>query len=350
MERAMRLTRRAFGGALSASAVLASSSPAIVATGHRKGRLHLPRYGPAICNDGTRAIISGGAPVGAGRAEEHFYSSLFGVVEAIHPVALDQQSLANAIFHRANHASVWMDGRIWLLGGRTREGTDGRLVSETERVDPETRAIWRGPDLPVPLIHLSAVTLGSSIFVFGGVFRPAEAPRSQASAKVWECAPPYDRWEPRASMPTAVGNAAAVVVQDRVVLIGGYDQERALAITQVYDPKSDEWTVGIPPPIPLSAHAAAGYGRGFSFLATTQIRNPCSASTQIPGFGAASMRLSRPAVTSELPQSVSTLSSRVAINPRLRLRRMLSRASRSHWPTPHSTKPSDTIRSPVSRA
>ncbi len=230
------------------------------------GRLHIPRYGPALCTDGQRAILSGGAPIGAGQTEQHFYSSLLGLVEAIDPATLDQQFLANAIHHRANHASIWIDNQIWLLGGRTRDGTQGRLVSETERIDPETQAIWRGPDLPVPLIHLATVTLADSVFVLGGVYRPEDGSHAKASNQVWECAYPYDAWTQRATMPVAIGNSAAIVLGDRIFLIGGYDQSRALAILQVYDPTTDAWSMSAPPPIPLSAHAAAaGGGRIFVF-------------------------------------------------------------------------------------
>ncbi|WP_209347844.1 hypothetical protein [Pontixanthobacter sp. CEM42] len=256
----MRFTRRSLGKALTATAVLAGSNSALAATGHTQGHLHIPRYGPAICSDGTQAILSGGAPVGAARTEDHFYSSLLGIIETIDPASLDQNFVANAIFVRANHASVWANGQIWLLGGRTRDGTDGRLVSETERIDPKTQAIWRGPDLPTPLIHLSAVTFGQSIFAFGGVFRDPETRRSIASSQIYECAPPYDRWISRTPMPLALGNAAAVTIGNRIFLIGGYDQEKAHAIVQIYDPVRDLWSLGNPPPMPLSAHAATGSG------------------------------------------------------------------------------------------
>ena len=252
----LRLSRRGFGGSLAAGAIGLGSSLGRT-SGHRSGKLHVRRYGPALCTDGTRAIISGGAPIGAPRNNQHFYSSLLGLVEAIAPATLEQEFLATAIYHRANHASVFIHGQVWLLGGRTRECTDGRLVSETERIDPETQAIWRGPDLPVPLIHLSATTVGASVFVFGGVTRKPGEVGGKAVNQAWECAPPYNRWKPCAPMPLAVGNAAAITVGERIYLIGGYDQERAHAITQIYTPSTDGWELGPTPPIPLSAHAAA---------------------------------------------------------------------------------------------
>lgn len=240
--------------------------PPNAAQGYLQGRLHIPRYGPAVCSDGARAIISGGAPVGAPRKDEHFWSSLLGLVEAVDPTTLDQHFLANAIFHRANHASVFVDGQVWLLGGRTREGTKGRLVSETERVDPATQAIWRGPDLPLPLIHLCAVTVGASVFVLGGSTLRSGAARREPVDHIWECAPPYKTWTARTPMPMALSNSAAVVMAGRIFALGGYDERRAHPITQIYDPVADTWSLGPPAPIPLSAHAAASAGgRAFIF-------------------------------------------------------------------------------------
>ena len=256
----MRLTRRAFAGALGIGAVALAGPGAAEQRAAARGRLHVRRYGPAMTTDGRTAILSGGAPIGAGRVEEHYHSSLLGIVETIDPLTLEQRFVANALFPRANHASVWLDDRLWLLGGRTRLGTENRLVAETERIDLGTEAIWRGPDLPVALINLMAVTYRGSVFVFGGDFRDSDSPRSTVSNRVFECAPPHTEWRERSPMLKALGNCAAVTVDDRIVLIGGYDRVEAHAVTQIYDPAADAWSYGPPPPRVLSAHAGAAIG------------------------------------------------------------------------------------------
>lgn len=256
----MRLTRRAFAGALGLGAVALAGPAAGERSAAARGRLHVRRYGPAIATDGRTAILSGGAPIGAERVDEHYYSSLLGIVETIDPHTLEQRFVANGLFPRANHASVWLDDRLWLLGGRTRLGTENRLVAETERIDLKTEAIWRGPDLPMGLINLMAVTYGSSVFVFGGVFREPDSRQGAVSNRVFECAPPYSEWRERSPMLRALGNCAAVAVADRIFLIGGYDRAEAHAVTQIYDPVADTWTYGPPPPRVLSAHAGAAIG------------------------------------------------------------------------------------------
>lgn len=256
----MRMTRRTFAGSIGAGLVaqttLASDRSGSVA----QGMLYIRRYAPALASDGSRAFISGGAPIGAARNDQHEYSSLLGAVEEIGAVTLEQRFLATAIFPRANHASVWMDGKLWLIGGRTRIGPEGRLVSETERINVATQAIWRGPDLPVPLISPSAVTFGGSVFVFGGDFTDPATGRNVASARVFECAPPYGEWRERATMPRALGNAAAVALGGRIYHIGGFDRSRPQALMHLFDPVSDSWSLAPPPPSPLSAHGAAATG------------------------------------------------------------------------------------------
>lgn len=256
----MLLTRRAFAGALGLGTVALAGPVAGERSAVARGRLHVRRYGPAITTDGRTAILSGGAPIGAGRVDEHYHSSLLGIVETIDPLTLEQRFVANGLFPRANHAAVWLDDRLWLLGGRTRLGTENRLVAETERIDLETEAIWRGPDLPVALINLMAVTYRESVFVFGGVLRDPDSGQSSVSDRVFECAPPYGEWRERAPMLRALGNCAAVTVDDRIFLIGGYDRAEAHAVTQIYDPAADAWSYGPPPPRVLSAHAGAAIG------------------------------------------------------------------------------------------
>lgn len=263
----MNLSRRTLGKSLvSLTAVNILGSQSVIAQDTLRNRLYIRRYAPSLTTDGKRALISGGAPIGAGRTESHTHSGVMSVVEALDPDTLEQTFIANAIFPRANHASVWMNNQLWLLGGRTQLGDERRLAAEVERIDPHTQAIWRGPDLPVALIDLSAVTMGSSIFVFGGVYRDAEAGVSKPSNRVFECAPPYEDWVERAHMPVAIGNMAAIAAGKKIYLVGGFDRQKAHAITQVYDPEANSWSLGPQPPRPLSAHAGArGGNRMFLF-------------------------------------------------------------------------------------
>jgi len=247
---------------VSAMAVAAASSgfPVRSAETPKTARLHVPRYAPALTAHDGAVYISGGAPIGAEAADDHVYSRMVGLVERIDPVSLRHHYVANAVFPRANHASVFVDGNLWLLGGRTHEGGQGRLVRETERIDLESQAIWRGPDLPIPLIHLVAVVLEGAVYVFGGITRP-DGGSSRPSASAFVCGPPYREWRKLPAMPHALGVCSAHVIGTRIYLIGGFDRHKAYATTQVFDVETGRWSEGPPPPYPVSAHAGSEAGR-----------------------------------------------------------------------------------------
>lgn len=262
----MALTRREIGLALGVTAMTSFSGLA-QAQGVATGRLFIPRYAPALASNGQIAIISGGAPIGIHHRDDHHFSSHISTIEAIDPISLEQRFLASAFFPRANHASVWADNKLWLIGGRTREDVLGRHASETERIDIETHAIWRGPDLPLAVTNLtSAVNFNETVYIFGGDHREAGDRAIFSSNRVFACPPPYTEWQERAPMQLAAGNVAPVLIGNRIFVTGGYDRENAHAITQIYDPAADTWSLGPPPPRQLSAHASAALnGRLYCF-------------------------------------------------------------------------------------
>jgi N-acetylneuraminic acid mutarotase len=228
------------------------------APGFRRGRLHVRRYAPALASAGDRVFLTGGAPIGKHVGEGHFYSGMLTLVEEIGP-DLGQQFVANALYPRANHISVVLDGQIWVLGGRTQHGgeaTDVRWLQETERFDMTTQAVWRGPDLPRPRMHLAGAVHGRNLYIFGG----SEVRSSSAFARTnYVLKPPYTEWRSIAPAPIGLANATATVIGDRIFLIGGFDGQASHAVTNVYDIATDAWTTAAPPH-GLSAHAAASVG------------------------------------------------------------------------------------------
>ncbi|MEM8684775.1 MAG: hypothetical protein AAGF72_15180 [Pseudomonadota bacterium] len=253
----MKISRRLFAGGIGA---LAFRGASLVNASASVAHLHVPRYGASIASNGERAVLSGGATIGTANTDTLVYSGLLGLIETIDPQSLTQVFAANAAFPRANHTSVWMRDGLWLIGGRTSHGFERELLVETEIVDLESQAIRRGPDLPMPLIHLAAALHGETVCVFGGIYRDASSGQSRVSRQVFACAPPYTGWEERSPMPVALSHCGVVEHAGRLYLVGGYDRNRAHAIVQIYDPSKDTWSAGPPPPIPLSAHASATSG------------------------------------------------------------------------------------------
>ncbi|MEM7501864.1 MAG: kelch repeat-containing protein [Pseudomonadota bacterium] len=252
------LTRRTVLASVGFGAMAGCAGVQPGGTGSRSGRLYVPRYAPALAVHNDSVYLSGGAPIGAEMREDHTYSRVLGLIERIDPLTLKQTFVANTVFARANHASVFVDGRLWLLGGRTNDAGKSRLLTETEQIDPVTQAIWRGPDLPIPLINPAAVVARQNVYVFGGVTLP-EPGGPVATAAAFRSAPPYTNWERLADMPVALGSASAHVIDDRIYLIGGFDRHEAYSVTQIFDSELGRWSIGPRAPYPLSAHAGSEF-------------------------------------------------------------------------------------------
>jgi N-acetylneuraminic acid mutarotase len=125
-------------------------------------------------------------------------------------------------------------GRIYVIGGFG----DGLAASDlVEAYDPGTDRWGRRSSLPVALHHPAAVGLDAKVLVLGG-YRGTLSWTSLAS--VFEYDPASDRWRERAPMPTARGGLAAAVVGGEVHAVGG-DAGAPLATHEVYDPRADRW-------------------------------------------------------------------------------------------------------------
>ncbi len=155
--------------------------------------------------------------------------------------------------------------RLWLLASltvlvvvtvlaytavrRQTRATAGQTVEPQATLASGT--VWvSGLDLPTPRSGLALVADGTQLYAIGG--RDARAVLSQ----VLRYEPTGPRWRPRAAKPTAVTDAAAVMVQGKVVVPGGCDASgQALAVVELYDPQSDRWSVGAPLPEPRCGYA-----------------------------------------------------------------------------------------------
>ena len=125
-------------------------------------------------------------------------------------------------------------GRMYVIGGFGR----GLAASDLgEAYLPGADHRERRAALPMALHHPAAVGLDAKVLVFGG-FRGTIS--WTPLANVFEYDPATDRWRERAPMPTARGGLAAAVVGGEVHVVGGEAGAR-LATHEVYDPRADRW-------------------------------------------------------------------------------------------------------------
>jgi non-specific serine/threonine protein kinase len=153
------------------------------------------------------------------------------------------RAIRDAPFPRQYAASTAVGGRVLLLGGIGK----GETGSDKSAVYDRVLDSWTSqPPLPQPLHHLMAVTYKGEAVVMGG-FVPGNELTSEASDQVyalredgtWEELPPLKH--PRAA-------AAAAVVGDKIVVVGGRTDEKLVAQSEMFDGERWKDVAALPTP------------------------------------------------------------------------------------------------------
>jgi hypothetical protein len=107
--------------------------------------------------------------------------------------------------------------------------------------------------MPTPREHLNAVVVGDRVHVIGG----RGAAGSTAAHERYD--PATDTWTTLAPLPTARSAAAAAALGGRIWVAGG-EVPRLFAVNEVYDVASDRWCGDTPMAIPRHGIAAVALG------------------------------------------------------------------------------------------
>jgi len=156
-------------------------------------------------------------------------------------------SAPQMIHARAAHAVVATPQAIFALAGT---GTGGLPVLAVERFDgrawhDETTLPGRGVNAP------AAVVVDGRIFLIGGFDTVSNVP--VATVRVYDTA--ARTWSEAAPLPMPRGGHAAVAMEDGIHVIGGGNDRTTLADHDVYDPRSNTWRSL--PPLPRSEGSPA---------------------------------------------------------------------------------------------
>jgi non-specific serine/threonine protein kinase len=153
-------------------------------------------------------------------------------------------------------AAVW-NGEIWVSGGLT---ASTKATTATQAYDP-TKDTWRaGPALPVGVDHAMLVTYRNQLMLIGG-FRPRGGV-SVASPQVLIYDDSAGHWVPGPSLHYPRAAAAAAVVGDKIVVVGGRIGSKLVSQTEVYD--GTAWHDGASIPVP-GDHLAAASDRSYLY-------------------------------------------------------------------------------------
>lgn len=116
------------------------------------------------------------------------------------------------------------NGAVYLFGGVTSNGTDTAAV---QRYDPKTGATTVIAQLPAPTSHASAVALGNSIYVLGGIIG------NTVSSQVLRVDIGTGAVTPAGSLPAPLSDAAVATIGPIAYLAGGQGPSSA-PVSTVY--------------------------------------------------------------------------------------------------------------------
>jgi hypothetical protein len=139
---------------------------------------------------------------------------------------------------RAVHtATALPDGRILLVGGYDADGT---VLSSTEFFDPATGAVTRGPDLSHPRAGHAAVVVEERLVLVGG----SDGEAAISTTEVLE----NGVWRPGPDLAVArVKHGAAALPDGRVLVVGGSSSDEGndlLRSTEIVDVASGAVVAG----------------------------------------------------------------------------------------------------------
>ena len=193
-----------------------------------------------------------------GGATQPSHTASTGVAEALQmpPRRLQPapvwRTLKDAPIARQFAGATVAGGKLWIAGGLTKDDATTAVYGYDPVIDNWTR----GPDLPLALHHVAAVTYHDEVVLIGG-WAPANGNLSGlVSGKVfalrggaWVELPPL-------SHPRVAEGAA--VVGDKIVVVGGQADNQLVAPTEVFD--GTRWTDAAPIPTPREHMSATSDG------------------------------------------------------------------------------------------
>lgn len=145
---------------------------------------------------------------------------------------------------RDDFGSAIIGDDIWAMGGMT--GERGNRLLSIEVLDTTT-GTWSTSDveMPVGVASFEVVAIGPRIFAFGGF---------DATSQAMDFAAVLDtrtgEWRDLPPLPHARYAHTVTRFGGRIYVIGGRDVAGEVAQVDVFDPRSERWTAGIPMPGP----------------------------------------------------------------------------------------------------
>ncbi len=202
-----------------------------------EGRVH---YALAACGD--KVYVIGGTVYD--HNEDTTYSIIISQTNQMYDAATDSWTTKAAMpTPRSSIAANVVDGKIYVVSGLAENSPPApKYTDVTEVYDPQTDTWSTAASIPTKVHGYSSAALDGKIYVTGG---------SIAANQIFNVQ--TNKWHTGAGLPIIVSGAPAVATtgayaEPRIYVIGGRTANYITNATQIYDPKTDQWSSGEPFP------------------------------------------------------------------------------------------------------
>jgi non-specific serine/threonine protein kinase len=204
-------------------------------------KMNTPRHGLALAAVGTTVYAFDGAARPSHEASTATSESLVLPARRLAP-ATAWRAVGDAPIARQFTGSAVVDGRMWVVGGLA----DNKASAKVYAYDSAINQWTLGPDLPLPLHHVTAVSYKDELWVLGG-WTPADGNESgRNSDQVFALRNGQWAEMPKLLRPRVA--AAAAVADGKIVLFGGQTNGQLTPQTEVFD--GTKWNDAAPIPTP----------------------------------------------------------------------------------------------------
>ena len=183
-------------------------------------------------SDGFNIYLIGGLTNGKAGSE----SNKLIKYDSLNDVSTSLQALPKAV---NSGGSTYHNGKVYSICGY--DGKDE--IADNLIYDIKTNAWTTGKSAPKDLTYTQAQEIDGKIYLFGGF----ESDGVTTAKDCFEYNPESDTWSTKSSMVYATASRASAKINGLIVSIGwlisGSEPKEFTNRTQVYNPKTDEWTL-----------------------------------------------------------------------------------------------------------
>jgi len=158
--------------------------------------------------------------------------------EMYDPASDTWQTLAPMPCPRQHIKAAVVDNKIYIIGGLESSST---VSTKNQVYDPQTNTWQELAPIPKSKHNYSTVVYNDKIYIFGGDTQDGGDIWAQTSSvEVYD--PATNSWDTAAPLPTFRFNPGIGIINDKIIITGGYSDDEVIADVDIFDPITEYWT------------------------------------------------------------------------------------------------------------